>query len=86
MQLLAREGPAGTGVAGHELAQRVGNVREEGIGQPSGRHRPERVAVEAGLVGRHVALLASDPQADRAAFAFQLPQQPPGVDAVEDPL
>ena len=45
---------------------------QEGLGQPAGRDGAERVAVQTGLVGRHVALLAADAQADRAPFALEL--------------
>ncbi len=85
-QLVGGEGPVRAGVAGDELAERIGYVREEGVGQPAGGHGAERVAVEAGLVGCHPALLPADAQADGAPFALELLQQPVGVDALEHAL
>ena len=74
------------GVARDELAERVGHVGEERLGQAAGGNGAERVAVEAGLVGSDPALLAADAQAHGAAFALELPQQRLGVDAREHAL
>ncbi len=57
-QLVGGEGTVRARVTGDELAERVGDVGEERLGQPAGRHGAERVAVQAGLVGGDVALLA----------------------------
>ncbi len=69
------------GVAGEELRERVGHVGGEHVGQPARRHGAERVAVEAGVVGGDPALLAADPQVDRAALGGQRVEHRIGIDA-----
>ena len=53
------------------MLERVGDVGREGLGQPARRDGAERVAVQAGVVGRDPALLAADAQAHRAALGCQ---------------
>jgi hypothetical protein len=52
--------------AADEPLHRVRDVGDERLGQPDGRHGAERVAVEAGVLGRDPALLAADAQRSRA--------------------
>ncbi len=74
------------GIARDELAQGVGDVHKEGLGQTAGGHRPERIAIQAGLVGGDVALLSANAQADGAPFALELGEQRSGVDPLEHTL
>ena len=67
------ERAVGAGVAAHEPLHRVGDVLEEDLGQTGGRHRAERVAVEAGVLGGDPARLAADAQPHGAALAVELP-------------
>ena len=71
----------GARVARRELAQRVGHVLEEGLGQAAGRHGAERVAVQPRVLGRHPALLAGQAQPDGAALALERVEHAGGVDA-----
>ena len=71
-QLVRGERAVRRGVAADEPRQRVGHVLEERRRQPAGRHRAERVAVQAGVGGVDPALLAGEPDPDRAALALQL--------------
>ena len=84
VQLRGREGAVGAGEARHQLREGVLHGRQERLRQPARGRRPERVAVQARLVGGDVALAAGQPQADRAALAHQLAQQGGGVDPLED--
>ena len=59
-KLVVSERPVRACIAGDELAERVGHLREERIGQPSRGHRTEGVTVEAGLVRGDVSLLPAD--------------------------
>ena len=54
------------------MASSVLDRLEEGLRQPAGRRHPERVAVEAGVLGRDPALLAGDPDLDRATLGVEL--------------
>ena len=71
-----RERPAPAREAGDQRAQRVRHGLEEGRGHATGRHRAERVAVAAGVLGRDQAILAADPQAQRAPLASSSPRRP----------
>ena len=59
---------------------------EEGLRQAGRRRHPERVAVEAGVLGGDVALLAGDPDQGDAALGDQLLQHRGGRVALGDPL
>ena len=83
-QLAGRERAVRARVARDELAQRVGHVGEEGRGEPAGRHRPERVAVQPRVVGGDPALLTADPQRDRAALRDERLDHRVGVDPGQD--
>ncbi len=63
-----RKRPAPACEARHQRPQRVRHGLEEGGGHAAGRHRAERVAVAAGVLGGDQALLAADPQAQSAAI------------------
>ena len=82
-QLGRRERAVRLGVAAHQPRERVGDVRQERLGQAAGRHRAERVAVEPGVLGGDPALLAADAQADRAALALELGEHRVRVNARE---
>jgi hypothetical protein len=56
VRLAGREGAAGARVPGDERLERVGLALEEDLGQPGRRHRTERVAVPAGILGGDQAL------------------------------
>ena len=73
VRLRGRERPATLGEAGDEALERVRPALEERLGQPAGRHRAERVPVAACVLGGDEALLARDPQRDRAALVEQRP-------------
>jgi hypothetical protein len=80
--LVGGERAVGGGVARDEQReQRVGHVLEERLGQPAGRHHPERVAVEAGVGGVDPALLAGEADRSRGARAPARRASPIGVDA-----
>ena len=69
--LCGREGAATLREAQHELAERVGAAGEEGLGQPARRHRPERIAVAAGILCGDQALLARVANGESAALGEQ---------------
>src|SRR5581483_6238555 len=69
--LRGRERAAAARVAEHELAERVGPALEERLGEPGRRHRAERVAVAARVLGRDQPLLASDAHADGPSLREQ---------------
>ena len=56
---------------------RVGHVLEEGVRQAAGRHDAEGVAEQPGVLGGEPALLAAEPDAERAALGRELLQ--PGL-------
>ena len=85
-ELRGREGAVGAGVAADQGAHRVGVVLEEGLRQAGRRRHAERVAVEAGVLGGDVALLAADPDQGDAALGDQLLQHRGGRVALGDPL
>ena len=66
------ERAVGAGVAAHEPLHRVRHVGDERLRQAGRRDGAERVAVQAGVLGRDPALLAADAQLDRAPLAAQL--------------
>ena len=70
-QVRGRERSVGARVARDEPGEGVVHVGEERLGQAAGRDGAERVAVEPGVVGGHVASLAAEAQRDRAPFAAQ---------------
>ncbi len=84
----------GAGVAGHEVAERVGHRLEEGLRHPGRQRDPERVAQPGGVVDRRPAVLARDPHRDHLSRAVE-PREPrldvvaagalaaPGEDAVD---
>src|SRR5687767_928152 len=69
--LCGREGAAALREAQHELAERVAAAREEGLGQTARRHRPERIAVAAGILCGDQALLARVANGESAALGEQ---------------
>jgi hypothetical protein len=71
-------------VARDQNPQRVGDIGEERRGQPAGRGRGQGVAVEAGLIGGDVPLLAAEAQADRPPFALEPGRQRLPVDRLKD--
>ncbi len=81
-----REGAVGAGEAADQGAHRVGVVLEEGLRQAGRRRHAERVAVEAGVLGGDVALLAADPDPGDAALGDQLLQHRGGRVALRHPL
>ena len=58
----------------HEPLHRVRHVLGEGLRQPGGRHRAERVAEQAGVLGRRPAPLAADANGHRAPLVLELLQ------------
>ena len=66
-------GPRPLREAEHELPERVGAALEEHLGQPARRHRAERVAVAAGVLGRDQPLLARDAKHEGTALGEQRP-------------
>ena len=62
------------GVTADQLRQRVGDLDQERVRQPPGRHRRQGVPVQARVLGRHPALLPGQPEADRAPLALELGQ------------
>ena len=66
-----------TRVAADEPLQRLLDRLDEGLRQAPGRHRTERVAVQARVLGGDEALLAADPHGHSAALRLE---------PVEDPL
>ena len=62
-RLTGRERAAAARIARKQRAQRFLRALEERIGQPARRHRAERVAVPAGILGGDQPLLAGDPHA-----------------------
>ena len=69
--LRARERPTALCEAEDELSQRIRATLEEGVRQPRGRHRAERVAVAARVLRGDQPLLAGDPHDDGAALVEQ---------------
>ena len=61
-------------VAPRQPRQRLLDLLEEGLGQPTGRYCSKGIAVQPGVLGGHVALLPRDPHARGAAVAHQLLQ------------
>ena len=82
-QLVGRERPVRACIARCERRERIGHVGDERLGQPARRDRAERVAVQAGVVGGDPALLAADPQRDRAALGQERLDHRVGVDPGE---
>ena len=76
-------GPVGARVAACQPRERLVDLLEEGGRQAAGRHRAERVAVEAGVLGGDPALLAADPHAHGAALALELAEHAPRRDRLE---
>src|SRR5262245_415658 len=70
-----RERAAPLGEAHDEACQRALPTLEKSLRQPARRHRTERVAVPTRILGRDQALLAADPNSDRAPLAEQRPGQ-----------
>ena len=65
------EGPVAARVAGDERAQGVGHRLEERVGHAARRHRAQRVAVAAGVLGGDQAALAREVDPDGAPLAHQ---------------
>ncbi|PSK67650.1 hypothetical protein B0E53_00297 [Micromonospora sp. MH33] len=72
-----RERAVGAGVAGHEVAERVGHRCEVGLGDADGQRHAERVAQPGGVLDDHPAVLAGDPHPQHPPGRLQL-AQPPG--------
>ena len=64
-------------------AQRVGDVREERLGEPARGRDPERVAIQPGVGGDDPAVLAGQPDLDRAPLAGERLEHRGCVDTVE---
>ena len=64
----------GAGVAGQQVAHRVGHRLQEGLRHPDRRGRPEPVAQPGHVLDGHPALLAADPQPHRPPRPLQLGQ------------
>ncbi len=81
-----REGSVGAGEAADQGAHRVGVVLEEDLGKAGGGRDAERVAVEAGVLGGDVALLAGEADRRDAALGDELLQHRGGRVALRHPL
>ena len=77
------ERTVGARVAAHQPGERLLHRLEEGLGQPTGRHGTERVAVEAGVLGGDPPLLAADPHDRGPALGAELLQHAVGGDRLE---
>ena len=73
-ELAGGEGSVGTGVAAHNIAERVTGGFEKHLGNPDGRLYPERVTQAAGVFHRGPALRGGDPDPDDPAGRFELGQ------------
>ena len=71
VRLRRRERAAALRVSKHELAQRLRAAFEKRIGQPRRRHRAERVAVAARILGRDQPLVAGEANEQRATLREQ---------------
>ena len=72
------EGAVGAGVAGDQVAQRVGDRLEEDLGHAHRQRGTQRVAESARVLDGRPALLAGDPDPDQPAVALEVDQ--PGRD------
>ena len=70
-RVVRRERPASLREAKHELAQRIGAALEERVRQARRRHRTERVAIAARVLGRDQPLFACDAHQHGAALGEQ---------------
>ncbi len=74
------------GVAPHQRRHRILDGFEERVREPRGDGHPERVAVEATVLGGDPALLARDPHLDDAPLGLELRQHRARRVALRDPL
>ena len=64
-------GPRDRAKRATSVAQRLVAALQEGVGQPGGRHRAERVAVAARVLGGDQPLLAGHPDEHRSPLAYK---------------